>query len=145
MSKHLPECDCLGNSRRSIFPVLLPKHHLYIFRKNHKSLHFSVLCLYPNCVQTRHDYVYIFLTTANENKLILFSHILYPCHWSIGEGVYPFRFAFKTSPIYFHEKSQQPALFSFDPSFSKPFGTHTFYKVGVEPTPPQLSQKQLPL
>ena len=37
--------------------------------KNHKSFHFSALSLHPNYVQTRHDFVYIFLTTANQNRL----------------------------------------------------------------------------
>ena len=34
-----------------------------------------------------HDFAYIFLTTANQNKLTSFSYILYPCHWSINGGV----------------------------------------------------------
>ena len=34
-------------------------------------------------------------------------------------------------------------LINVNPSFSKPFGTHTSYQGGVEPTP-QLSQKPLP-
>ena len=44
-------------------------------------LHFSILSLYPNSVQTRHDSIDIFLTTANQNKLTLFSHVLCPCHF----------------------------------------------------------------
>ena len=34
-----------------------------------------------------HDFVYIFLTTANQNKLTSFSHVLCPCHWSIKGGL----------------------------------------------------------
>ena len=30
-----------------------------------------------------------------------------------------------------------------DPSFSKPFGTHTFYQRGVEPTPSYLKNRCL--
>ena len=33
-----------------------------------------------------HDFVYIFLTRANQNKLTSFSQVLYPCHWSIKGG-----------------------------------------------------------
>ena len=35
-----------------------------------------------------HEFNYIFLTTANQNKLISFFHVLYPCHWSI-KGDFP--------------------------------------------------------
>ena len=34
----------------------------------------------------RHDFFYIFLTTANQNKLTLFSYVLHPCHWLIKRG-----------------------------------------------------------
>ena len=33
-----------------------------------------------------HDFVYIFLSIANQNKLTSFSHVLYLCHWSIKGG-----------------------------------------------------------
>ena len=45
--------------------------------------HFSVTLI---LFKTRHDFVYLFLITANQNKLTSFSHILYPFHWLIMGG-----------------------------------------------------------
>ena len=56
-----------------------------IFRPLNGS-HFSALSLYPNSVQNQAYFVYIFLTTSNQNKLTSFSHVLYLYHWLIMGG-----------------------------------------------------------
>ena len=48
-----------------------------------KAFNFSVLSLYPNSVLNQGLH---FLTTANQDKLTSFSHVLYPCHWLIKGG-----------------------------------------------------------
>ena len=48
------------------------------------TFHFQVCTLI--LFKTRHDFVYIFLIMANQNKLTSFSHVLYPFHWLIMGG-----------------------------------------------------------
>ena len=63
-------------------------HHCSEFQifQSLNGFHFSVLSLYPNSVQNQACFFYSFLTTANQNKLTSFSHVLYSCHWLIKGG-----------------------------------------------------------
>ena len=49
-------------------------------------LHFSVLSLYPNSVQNRAWFCLDFSDHSKPKQTDVFSHVLYPCHWSIKRG-----------------------------------------------------------